>query len=89
MKTARRRAAFIPGRWLEFIDKDSGQNLLPAGGIAFTAGPIETRGDALIFARTENPTASMTSETLAPRPEEIAVGPAIATSTPEAWKLWK
>ena len=29
------RASFMPGRWLEFINKDNNQNALPAGGDVF------------------------------------------------------
>jgi hypothetical protein len=44
------RASFIPGRWLEFVNKENNRNLLSSGGIPFTPGPITTGGDALIFA---------------------------------------
>jgi hypothetical protein len=40
LESAKNRAAFIPGRWLEFINKDNGQNLIPAGGIVFHS-PVE------------------------------------------------
>ena len=42
LESARQRAVFIPGRWLEFLDKESGQNLLPAGGITFAAPKATT-----------------------------------------------
>ncbi|MGD1073692.1 MAG: hypothetical protein ABSB15_26580 [Bryobacteraceae bacterium] len=50
LESAKERAAFLPGRWLEFIDKDSGQDLIAIGGTAFNPGPIDTRSDALVFA---------------------------------------
>ncbi len=43
IESAKFRASFLPGRWLEFINKDNNQNLLPGGGIPFTAGSIETQ----------------------------------------------
>ena len=49
LESASRRASFLPGRWLEFINKESGQSAIPAGGITFQQGGIETRGDALVF----------------------------------------
>jgi hypothetical protein len=50
LESSKARAAFLPGRWLEFIDKDSGQELIAAGGTAFNPGPIDARSDALVFA---------------------------------------
>jgi len=47
LESLKERAALQPGRWLEFLNKDNGQNALPAGGSVFGAGAIETRGDAL------------------------------------------
>lgn len=38
---AKTRAAFLSGRWLEFVNKDNGRNAIPAGGVTF-AGPFET-----------------------------------------------
>jgi hypothetical protein len=49
IESARTRASFMQGRWLEFLNKDNNQNLLPATGVTFTSGPIEAGGDALIF----------------------------------------
>jgi hypothetical protein len=49
IESPRTRASFMPGRWLEFLNKENNQNQLAATGVAFTAGPIETRGDALAF----------------------------------------
>jgi hypothetical protein len=50
IESARVRASFMPGRWLEFLNKDNNQNLLGNTGVVFTAGPIDVRGDALVFA---------------------------------------
>lgn len=49
IESAKTRASLMPGRWLEFVNKDNNQNQLPSTGLAFAAGPIETRGDALAF----------------------------------------
>jgi hypothetical protein len=35
LESARQRAVFMPGRWLEFLNKDSGKDALPAGGVTF------------------------------------------------------
>jgi hypothetical protein len=35
MENARFRAVFMAGRWLEFLNKDSGKDALPVGGVAF------------------------------------------------------
>jgi hypothetical protein len=49
IESAKTRASFMPGRWLEFLNKDNNQNLLASTGMVFTGGPIEARGDALVF----------------------------------------
>jgi hypothetical protein len=49
LESAKYRAVFMPGRWLEFIGKENNQSLLAAGGVVFAAGPIEVKGDALGF----------------------------------------
>ncbi len=49
IESAKERASFMPGRWLEFLNKDSNQNRLAATGISFTPGEIGVRGDALLF----------------------------------------
>jgi len=49
LESASRRASFLPGRWLEFINKESGQNALPPGGTTFQPGNIEARGEALLI----------------------------------------
>ena len=41
LESAKERASFVAGTWLEMIDKDSGADLQPAGGTAFTGGPVE------------------------------------------------
>ena len=35
MENGRFRAVFLPGRWLQFLNKESGKDALPAGGITF------------------------------------------------------
>jgi hypothetical protein len=50
IESAKVRASFMPGRWLEFLNKDNNQNQLASTGVAFNAGPIETRDDSLVFA---------------------------------------
>jgi hypothetical protein len=41
LESAKIRAAFLPGRWLEYLNKDNGQNAIPAGGVPFTAAPLD------------------------------------------------
>jgi hypothetical protein len=48
LENGKTRASFLPGRWLELINKDNGQSAIPAGGNAFVAGAIGTRGDSLL-----------------------------------------
>ena len=64
IESAKFRASFMPGRWLEFINKDNNQNLLANTGNAFHAGAIETSGDALVFGRQ--------SAAIVPKLEELA-----------------
>ena len=52
LESASRRASFLPGRWLEFINKESGQNAIPAGGTPYQQGSIEAKGDALVIGQT-------------------------------------
>ena len=47
LESAARRASFLPGRWLEFVNKENGQSLVPAGGVAFPEGAITLQGDAV------------------------------------------
>jgi len=49
IETTRTRATFMPGRWVEFLNKDNNQNQLGGTGVTFASGPIEARGDALVF----------------------------------------
>jgi len=49
LESAASRAAFIPNRWVEFLNKSNNQNAIGAGGSAFTAGAIEVRDNALVF----------------------------------------
>jgi len=40
LENTKSRAAFMPGRWLEYLNKDNGQNALPAGGVPYSGhGP--------------------------------------------------
>jgi hypothetical protein len=49
VESARSRASFMPGHWLELLNKENNQNQLAGGGVAFTPGPIEAKDDSLIF----------------------------------------
>lgn len=49
LESAKTRASFMPGRWLEFLNKDNNQNQLVSTGVTFSPGPIEASGDALVF----------------------------------------
>ena len=49
IESAKTRASFMPGRWLEFLSKDNNLNSLASTGVAFIPGPIEVRGDGLVF----------------------------------------
>jgi hypothetical protein len=42
LESAKVRASFMPGKWLEYITKDNNQNLVPVGGVAFET-PIPQR----------------------------------------------
>jgi len=42
LENAKSRASFLADRWLEMIDKDSGSDAQPAGGTAFSGGPLES-----------------------------------------------
>jgi hypothetical protein len=37
LESAKTRASFLPGKWLEFLNKDNAQSAVPPGGVAFTA----------------------------------------------------
>ncbi len=49
IENAKFRASFLPGRWVELVNKDNDQNLLMSTGIPFTPGNIEPSGDSLVF----------------------------------------
>jgi hypothetical protein len=68
LESASRRAAFLPGRWLEYVNKENSQNPIPAGGISFDAGPVEASGDALTFGGTKTLHVA-DLEALAPKPK--------------------
>ena len=40
LETARYRAVFTSGRWLEFLNKETGRDALPAGGITFDTSGV-------------------------------------------------
>ncbi|HVW07438.1 MAG TPA: hypothetical protein VHC90_02595 [Bryobacteraceae bacterium] len=40
LESTKARASFLKDRWMEMIDKDSGKDAQPAGGTAFTGGPV-------------------------------------------------
>ncbi len=68
LESASRRAAFLPGRWLEYVNKENSQNPIPAGGISFDAGAVEVSGDALTFGGSKTLRIS-DLEALAPKPK--------------------
>jgi hypothetical protein len=49
IESTKARASFMPGRWLELVNKESNQNQLASTGVSLLQGPIEARGDALFF----------------------------------------
>jgi hypothetical protein len=42
LESARTRATFMTGRWLELLNKDNDQNAIAAGGVPFNGGPVES-----------------------------------------------
>jgi hypothetical protein len=42
LESAKTRATFLPGRWLEFLNKDNGQNAIAAGGVPFSTSGLDT-----------------------------------------------
>src|SRR6185312_5060414 len=40
LESTKARASFLPNRWLEMINKESGGDAQPAGGTAFSGGPV-------------------------------------------------
>lgn len=69
IESAKLRASFLPGRWLEFINKDNNQNLLTPTGIPFTSGNIEPSGDALLFGEAKKMVRLQELEDLAIKPK--------------------
>ena len=67
LESASRRASFLPARWLEFLNKENGQNAIGPGGMAFQAGMIEVRTDTLLFGG-EKSYRLQDLEALAPKP---------------------
>jgi len=69
IESARFRASFVSGRWLEFIAKDNNLNLLANTGIPFTTGAIEASGDALILGENHRTIKLPELEELAAKPK--------------------
>jgi hypothetical protein len=68
IESVKLRASFMPGRWLEFVDKENNRNVLGSGGMQFTPGPITTGSDALIFAAGQRTIRLGDLEQLVPKP---------------------
>jgi len=69
IESAKLRASFLPGRWLELVNKENNRNLLASTGIPFTGGGIETRGDALAFQDGQKILKLEDLEQIAPKPK--------------------
>jgi hypothetical protein len=69
IESAKYRASFLPGRWLEFINKENNQNLLMSTGTPFTSGNIEAAGDALVFGENRRTVKLTELEDLAAKPK--------------------
>jgi hypothetical protein len=69
IESAKYRASFVPGRWLEFVNKENNQNLLVSSGTPFTSGNIETAGDALVFGENRRTVKLAELEDLATKPK--------------------
>ena len=80
IESARVRASFMSGRWLEFLNKDNNQNLLSSTGVVFTTGPIEVRGDGLVFA--DKTVKIEDLEQLAAKPKRVDEGAGRGTGVP-------
>jgi hypothetical protein len=50
LENAAVRASFLPGCWLEYMQKERGQELLSEPIAPFSPGPISISGDGLLFA---------------------------------------
>jgi hypothetical protein len=68
LESVKSRASFMPGRWLEFVNKENNQNLLAGGGMPFTAGPVIADNDALVFAAGKRTIRLEDLEQLVPKP---------------------
>jgi hypothetical protein len=42
LESTKARASFLPNRWLEMINKESGSDAQPPGGTAFSGGPVSS-----------------------------------------------
>jgi hypothetical protein len=69
IESAKFRASFLPGRWLEFIAKDNNLNLLANTGMPFATGVIETSGDALVLGENRRTIRLPELEELAAKPK--------------------
>jgi hypothetical protein len=69
IESAKFRASFLPGRWLEFIAKDNNLNLLANTGMPFATGVIEASGDALVLGDTRRTIRLSELEELAAKPK--------------------
>jgi hypothetical protein len=69
IESAKLRASFLPGRWLELINKDNNQNQLANTGVPFTTGVIETAGDALVLGENRKTFKLQDLEELAAKPK--------------------
>ncbi len=69
IESAKFRASFLPGRWLEFIAKDNSLNLLANTGMPFATGVIEASGDALVMGDTRRTIRLPELEELAAKPK--------------------
>ncbi len=68
IESAKFRASFMPGRWLELVNKENNQNLLASTGMPFKPGLIEVRGDALAFQSGQQVLKLEDLQQLAPKP---------------------
>jgi hypothetical protein len=48
IESGRYRAAFLPGRWLELVDKENNRNLLPDRGVPYTDGQKVAKPEDLL-----------------------------------------
>ncbi len=69
IESAKFRASFMPGRWLELVNKENNENLLASTGMPFKPGPIQIRGDALAFQDGQQVLKLEDLQQLAPKPK--------------------